>query len=56
MGSRPAGELVKAIEEDKFTKSGGVSAREKAELLGEVKNLFARYSDQEVTSTKLNKK
>lgn len=50
------GKLVSHIEKGVITKSGGLTVRERTELVAEVKNLFARYTDQNVTSTKLNKK
>ena len=50
------GELIEYIEEDKLTKAGGFTVREKAELIAEVKNIFSRYLDSHTTSTKLNKK
>ena len=50
------GNLIKYIEEGKLTKAGGFTVRERTELVAEVKNLFASYWKQHVTSTKLNKK
>ena len=50
------GNLVEFIENGDITKGSGLNVREKAELIGKIENIFARYNDSHTTSTKLNKK